>query len=129
MRARRPTDRKPATRLEKHFGLKQAAAIIGVPFGTLKCWVALGHIARVKAPGIRGRILLRESDIVDFLDRQREPARTDIDDELRKAESSPSRQSKQKSSPRKNRSSRSDPPLASPPPAGPDLPDEPENKS
>lgn len=99
--------RTDSPKLERHFGLKAAAAIIGVPFGTLKTWVARGYIARTKAPGLRGRILLRESDIVDFLDRQREPARADIEDELRRAESSPPRPIKNKPSRRDSPSTKS----------------------
>ena len=72
-------------------GIKAAAALIGVPPSTLKTYVAKGYLPRIKLPGLRGRVLLRERDLIDLINRYLEPAVADLQDELRRAETAPRR--------------------------------------
>ncbi|MCZ6691922.1 MAG: helix-turn-helix domain-containing protein [Planctomycetota bacterium] len=91
---KKKTSRIAKTRLPftRCYGLKEAAQkVLGVPLNTLRTWIAKGHIARVKAPGLRGRVLIREDDLADFMDRFREPAVSGIRDELHQAETAPKR--------------------------------------
>ncbi len=68
--------------LERHYSIKEAAALLGVPGSTLRMWALHGMVARVKFPGRRGRVLIRESDLAELLARLREPAATEIRDDL-----------------------------------------------
>ena len=47
--ARGKRDGQAPTSLERHLGIKEAAERIGVPDSTLKTWVRLGRIPRVKS--------------------------------------------------------------------------------
>lgn len=72
--------------LQRHFSVKDAAALLGMPPSTLRGYLAQGLVERVKLPGLRGKVLLSETALIDFLDRHREPATAEITEELRRAE-------------------------------------------
>ncbi len=65
-------------RLARHLSIKEAAQTLGVPESTFRTWVCIGLIPRVKFPGKKGRVLVRESDLVEVLDRLREPSCQEI---------------------------------------------------
>ncbi len=91
MRRKRPTKTAKQREVPRCYGIKAAADLIGVPPSTLKTWISRGYIARIKAPGLRGRVLIREDDLLSFLDLHREPAVAEIHEELRRMESAPRR--------------------------------------
>lgn len=110
MRRKPDSKAKSSRRLERHFGLKEASAILGLPPSTLKGYVAQGLVARVKMPGLRGKVLLPESALVELLERFREPARFEIEDALRRAETSPRCRRSSRQSRDVNRGSKRDAP-------------------
>ncbi|MCZ6688545.1 MAG: helix-turn-helix domain-containing protein [Planctomycetota bacterium] len=64
---------KAATsKLEKHYGIAEAARILGIPASTLKSWLLAKRLPRVKFEGRRGRVLIKESDLLSFLDAHRQ---------------------------------------------------------
>ncbi len=79
---RTPTRTAEHLTLERHYSIKDAATVIGVPPSTLRTWVLEGRLPRIKVPtpGGRGRVLLRESDLAAFLDECRVPAAVEVMD-------------------------------------------------
>ncbi len=80
------TATRPAHTLERHYSIREAAALLGIPRSTLRTWVLQGLLPRIKipSPGGRGRVLLKETDVVAFLARCREPATSEIVNHLRR---------------------------------------------
>ena len=68
--------------LERYFSIKEAALFVRVPGSTLADWTRRGLVARVKLPGKMGRVLIKESDLIEFMERYRQPAREEVLDHL-----------------------------------------------
>lgn len=92
----------PSSRVqEQYLSLKECSEIVRVPVSTLRTWTLQGLIPRIKMPGIRGRVLVKLSDLIAAMERYWEPAREEILDELHKAENRPLIRRDRPSRPRK----------------------------
>lgn len=65
-------------KVDQYLSVKAAAKLLGVPEATFRGWVYRGLIPRTKFPGLRGRVLIRESDLAEVLARLREPGVQEI---------------------------------------------------
>ncbi len=68
--------------LERYFTIPEAAEYVRVSLSTLADWTRRGLVARIKLPGKMGKVLIKESDLIGFMERYRQPAREEILDRV-----------------------------------------------
>lgn len=79
--------RRKEKELDRYYSLKEAAEIVRVPLSTLRTWTLQGVIPRIKMPGLRGKVLIAERDLVETMEHYREPGLKEIRGELLRLES------------------------------------------
>ncbi len=79
---RRTSNRTRVGSLERYFTIREAAEYVRVSVSTLADWTRRGLVARIKLPGKMGKVLIKESDLIEFMERYREPARQEVLDHV-----------------------------------------------
>ncbi|MCZ6692157.1 MAG: helix-turn-helix domain-containing protein [Planctomycetota bacterium] len=82
MASRRPSNRRRGASLERYFTLRESAQYVRVSVSTLADWTRRGLVARIKLPGKMGKVLIKESDLIEFMERYRQPAREEVLDRV-----------------------------------------------